>query len=159
MTIMKDKTSKSIRICCYVALFFCFIWAVSSSINLIANLFGDDASSIDWTKNTVLKVVILICYLSGIVAMIWLCIKAVLNTFKGLRENTVFPKSNVKLMFWIALADFAYLLGFWNLQILWDDNLTLTLSDTIFITPFFLLFFAFMYKVAADAVEENNLTI
>jgi hypothetical protein len=28
-----------------------------------------------------------------------------------------------------------------------------------FITPFFLLFFAFMYKVAADAVEENNLTI
>ena len=91
--------------------------------------------------------------------MIWLCVKAIFNTFKGLRENTVFPKSNVKLMFWIVLADFAYLLGFWNFQILWDDNLILALTDTIFITPFFLLFFAFMYKVAADAVEENNLTI
>ena len=156
---MKDKTLKNIRICCYIALAFCIVWAVSSAINLAANLFGDDASSVDWSENTIVKVVIIVCYVLGTITMIALCIKAVFNTLKGLRENTVFPRSNEKLIFWIALADFIYLLGFGNLPILWNDDMVFYLQHTNFITPFFLLFFAFMYKVAADAVEENNLTI
>ena len=106
-----------------------------------------------------MKIVVLICYIVGSIAMIGMCVKAVLNTLKGLRENTAFPRSNEKLLFWIALADFIYLLGFWNFQLLWKDDVVLALTDKNFITPFFLLFFAFMYKVAADAVEENKLTI
>ena len=62
-------------------------------------------------------------------------------------------------MFWIALADFVYLLGFNNLHILWNDDVVFQLQHTNLVMPFFLLFFAFMYKVAADAVEENNLTV
>ncbi|MBQ8957363.1 MAG: hypothetical protein IJ057_02490 [Bacteroidales bacterium] len=51
------------------------------------------------------------------------------------------------------------LFGHTNIATLWDDNLVLALVPENLITPFFLLFFAFMYKVAADAVEENNLTV
>ena len=91
--------------------------------------------------------------------MVALCIKVVVNILKGIRENTVFPKNNVKLMFWMALADFVYMLGFTNLPVLWSDKSLFYLQHTNFVTPFLLLFFAFMYKVAADAVEENNLTI
>ena len=76
-----------------------------------------------------------------------------------MRENTVFPRSNEKLMFWVALADFIRLLGSANFKILWDDDVVLLIAPENFVTPFFLLFFAFMYKVAADAVEENNLTV
>ena len=157
---MKDKTLKNIRSCCYFALAFCVIWAGVTVRYLIADVLGYDswARPIDWSESTVLKMIMLTLYIVGAISMIGLCIKAVLNTLKGLRENTVFPKSNVKLMFWIALADFVYLLGFSNLSVLWNDIL-FQLPHTVFVTPFFLLFFAFMYKVAAEAVEENKLTI
>lgn len=157
---MKDKTLKNIRSCCYFALAFCVIWAGVTVRYLIADVLGYDswARPIDWSESTVLKMIMLTLYIVGAISMIGLCIRAVLNTLKGLRENTVFPKSNVKLMFWIALADFVYLLGFSNLSVLWNDIL-FQLPHTVFVTPFFLLFFAFMYKVAADAVEENNLTV
>ena len=88
-----------------------------------------------------------------------LCVKVVINTMKGLRENNVFPHSNEKLLFWIALAVFVRLFGTSNFLTLWDDDLVLAIAPENLIVPFFLLFFAFMYKVAADAVEENNLTI
>ena len=158
---MKQKTWKGIRICSYVALAFCLVWAVSMVANFVVNVFGNTATShpVDWSQNTFMKVVVILCYVAGTIAMIGMCVKAVLNTLKGLRENTAFPRSNEKLLFWIALADFVYLLGFWNLQILWKDNVFFQLQSSNFVTPFFLLFFAFMYKVAADAVEENNLTV
>ena len=157
---MKEKTSKNIKLCSYIVLVFCAVWAVFMVVNLV-KMFGPDVSShpIDWSVNTTMKIVVLSCYLIGTLAMVSLCSLATLNTLKGLRKNTVFPRSNEKLMFWIAVADFVYLFGYWNLQMLWDDGLIIQLQHTNFISPFFLLFFAFMYKVAADAVEENNLTI
>lgn len=158
---MKDKTLKNIKLCCYIALALCLVWAAITVVNFVGNLFGPNASAhpIDWSKNTAMKIVVLACYVLGSVAMIVLCIIAVFNTLKGLRDNTVFPRSNEKLLFWIALADFIYLLGSWNFLILWKEDVYFQLTQANLITPFFLLFFAFMYKVAADAVEENNLTI
>jgi hypothetical protein len=158
---MKDKTIKNIRICCYVALVFCALWIVVMVNYLIADIlgYGPWPKAVDWSQNTAMKIAVLACYLPGAVAMIALSIKMVLNILKGIRENTVFPKSNVKLLFWMAFVDFVYMLGFTNLPNLWDDDVTFTLLHTNFVMPFLLLFFAFMYKVAADAVEENNLTI
>ncbi len=158
---MKDKTQKSIRICCYVALAFCALWAGLMVNYLIADIlgYGPWPKPVDWSDNALAKALILACYLLGTVVMIILCVKVVFNILKGIRENTVFPKNNVKLLFWLALADFVYMLGFSNLLTLWQDDLIFKLQHTNFVTPFFLLFFAFMYKVAADAVEENNLTV
>ena len=158
---MKDRTLRNIYLCCYIALAFCIIWAASSVINFTNIMFGKYASShpIDWSVNTTMRIIVFICYLLGSVAMVILCVKAVFNILKGLRQNTVFPRSNDKLMFWIALANFIQLFGAWNLQILWNDDEVLAITDKNIVTPFFLFFFAFMYKVAADAVEENNLTI
>ncbi|MBR7023575.1 MAG: hypothetical protein IKI09_08940 [Bacteroidales bacterium] len=158
---MKDKTLKNIKLCCYIALAFCLVWALLEIINLTFGMVGVQASThpIDWSQHMVVKIIIIACYALGFVSMITLCIIAVFNTLKGLRENTVFPRSNEKLMFWIALANIVYLLGSENFPLLWKENVVFQLHHTNFISPFFLLFFAFMYKVAADAVEENNLTV
>ena len=153
---MTNKTLKNIRICCYVAIVFCLVWAISSVINTVSSF---SSHPIDWPNGKMGKIFVLVCYAAGSIAMIGLCIKAVANVMKGVRENNVFPRSNEKLLFWIALADFVYLLGHLNLQVLWNEDLLFALTPDVFLTPFFLLFFAFMYKVAADAVEENNLTI
>ncbi len=158
---MNQKTWKCIHICCFVALAFCLVWAVSMVANFIVNVFGNAASShpIDWSQNTFMKVVVILCYVIGTIAMIGICVKIVFNTLKGLRENIAFPRSNEKLMFWIALADFIYRLSWANIPVLFQDDFALFFTGSILIMPFLLLFFAFMYKVAADAVEENNLTI
>ena len=158
---MTKKTIKNIRICCFVALAFCLVWAVSMSVNFIVNLFGNNATlhPVDWSQNIFFKGVIIFCYVVGTIAMIGMCVKVVINTLKGLRENIAFPRSNEKLMFWIALADFVCLFGSADFFLLWEDDVVFRLTHTNFVTPFFLLFFAFMYKVAADAVEENNLTV
>ena len=158
---MKDKTLKNIRLCCYVALVFCAVWIAIMVNYLICDLvgYGPWPHPVDWSQDTALKALIVACYLLGTVAMITLCVIVVINMLKGIRENIVFPKSNVKLLFWMALADFVYMLGFTNLPVLWSDKDVFLLQHTNFVTPFLLLFFAFMYKVAADAVEENNLTI
>ena len=153
---MTNKTSRNIHVCCYVALFFCLVWVISMVINAI---FLFSSKPIDWSNGTIRKIFVLVCYMAGSVAMIGLCVKAVINVMSGLREGVAFPKSNEKLMFWIALVDFFSLLGDANIAILWDNDLVLAIAPETLITPFFLLFFAFMYKVAADAVEENNLTI
>ena len=156
---MTNKTSKNIRICCFVALAFCLVWAISMVANFIVNVFGKTVHPIDWSQNTFMKVVVVFCYAAGTIAIIGLCVKVVFNTLRGLREDNAFPRNNEKLMFWIGLVDFVRLFGAANVATLWDDNLVLALVPENFVTPFFLLFFAFMYKVAADAVEENNLTI
>lgn len=158
---MTNRTSKNIRICCFVALTLCLVCVLSMLVSFYTNLFGSHSSShpIDWTQNSIKKVVVLVFYVVGTIAMAALCVKVVINTMKGLRENNVFPHSNEKLLFWIALAVFVRLFGTSNFLTLWDDDLVLAIVPENLIVPFFLLFFAFMYKVAADAVEENNLTI
>ncbi len=78
---------------------------------------------------------------------------------KGLRENLAFPKTNIKMLFWFVLVDFVYHLSYTNLRVLWDNHAVFRFNYENFLIPFFLLFFAFMYKIAADAVEENNLTV
>ena len=158
---MKDKTLRNIKICCYIALASCFVWACLMVRFLIIDLFKDGmlSHSVNWSENTAMKVIVLSCYLLGSVAMIALCVKAVFNVLKGIRDNTVFPRSNEKLMFWIALTSFMYMLSWSNIPVLFQEDFAFCFSGANLIIPFFLLFFAFMYKVAAGAVEENNLTI
>ncbi len=158
---MKDKTLKNIRICCYIALAVCGIWAVLAVINFFGILTGNATlpHAVNWSHRGTMKIVYFALYVLSTLSQIFLICLAVVNVFKGIRDNMVFPKSNVKLLFWLALVDFVYELCWTNLPILFDDGFVLQLVNTNFVTPFFLLFFAFMYKVAADAVEENNLTI
>lgn len=158
---MKGKTQKGIRVCAYIALVICIVWALYSIAYFIGLLSGivSFGEAVDWTRNSMVKAIYYVGSLASTIWVIGLCVKLVLNTFKGIRENTVFPQNNVKPLFWLALAFFLYLLCWSNTPILYDDGFVFRIMHTNFVTPFFLLFFAFMYKVAADAVEENNLTI
>ena len=152
---MKAITMRNIRICSYATLTFCSIWLLLIVPHFVF-LLGD--KNIDWSINRLWKTGLIVMYMVSAVASVFLCLKIVLNVFKGLRENTAFPKNNIGLLFWFALVFFIYLLCRANEQAFYDEVMFKLLPDT-FLIPFFILFFAFMYKVAADAVEENNLTI
>ena len=95
----------------------------------------------------------------SLAATVFLCVKAALNFLKGAREGVVFPQCNVKLFFWLALAYFAHRLLWGFHPFYFESDILFSIGHSIIVIPFCILFFAFMYKVAADAVEENNLTI
>ena len=158
---MKDKTLKNIRVCSFIALVLCILWAVFELSSFIGLFNGKSVvdEKVNWSRNGTIKIIFLGLYLLSTFAMVGLCFKIVFNTFRGLHEQVTFPQSNVKPLFWIALVDFVYRLCWINQPMLLQDDFVFAFNSTNFVTPFFLLFFAFMYKVAADAVEENNLTI
>ena len=156
-----NKTWMGIRICSYVAIILCAAWAVFYVFNFYGLLTskGWMSQEIDWSQNTLLKVSFLVVDVFCLAATIGLCVKAALNFLKGTREGVVFPKSNVKLFFWLALAYFSHRVCWSNHSIYFYGELRFAFGHTFIVIPFCILFFAFMYKIAADAVEENNLTV
>ena len=154
---MTNNTQKKICLCCYVALAFCGVYTVFMALHFIQLLNGKN--DIDWLQNGIVKLSFFSLYVISSFLMMGMWIKVVLNILKGLRESVVFPKNNVHLLFWLALVYFIYILCWSNQMILYHDEFAFRVQANNLIMPFFLLFFAFMYKVAADAVEENNLTI
>lgn len=164
---MKQKTFKSIRTVCIIALALCGIWALVMlghflTMSLAPNhdFFGEmvGLDIMDWSTHTIAKIIYFILYVISTIVMIWLCVKAVCNILKGIKEGVVFPKSNVKLFYWMALADFIYMVVNRNSTFLYGFN-SIYFNHDNFTTPFIILILAMMYKVASQAVEENNLTI
>ena len=158
---MTKKTEKRIKACCIFALVLCILWAAYELLYLIGLFtgWGVVKEKVDWMTNSVVKWAIFISYLLSMALLMGLCFKIVVNIHAGMCEHVAFPQNNVKLLFWFALADFIYRLSWANLPMLFQDDFVLYFTGSNLIMPFLLLFFAFMYKVAADAVEENNLTI
>ncbi len=158
---MKDKTQKNIRVCSIIAFVLCVLWTIFKMFYFVGLLTGKGgvAEKVNWSENNTIKIVYFILYLSSTVMMIVLCFKVIINVLKGLREQIVFPQNNVKPLFWLALDSFVYMLCWINQPLLYQGGFAISFVGTNFILPFLLLFFAFMYKVAADAVEENSLTI
>ena len=164
---MKQKTFKNIRTVCIIALAMCGIWALVMlghflTMSLAPNhdFFGKmvGLKIMDWSTHTKAKIIYFILYVISTIVMIWLCVKAVCNILKGIKEGVVFPKSNVKLFYWLALADFIYMAVNRNSTFLYGFN-SIYFNHDNFTTPFIILILAMMYKVASQAVEENNLTI
>ena len=158
---MKDKTNSAIHVFCIITLVLCILWAVFETFVFLGLLtgWGGVSEKANWSGNVSLKIVFLVIYFCSTVVLIRMCLKVIINTLKGVREHVAFPQSNVKPLFWLAAASFVYMLCWVNQPILNKDGFVIRFAGTNFILPFLLLFFAFMYKVAADAVEENNLTI
>ena len=164
---MKQKTFKNIRTVCIIALVMCGIWALVMlghflTMSLAPNhdFFGKmvGLNIMDWSTHTTAKIIYFILYVISTIVMIWLCVKAVCNILKGIKEGVVFPKSNVKLFYWLALADFIYMSVNRNSTFLYGFD-SIYFNHDNFTTPFIILILAMMYKVASQAVEENNLTI
>lgn len=159
---MKRNVFKKLRWFCYTALALCVLWGILYFGNMIRSFMGIDEwpmSRIDWAEQGVLKISILALHSLSIIVMIALCITMLINTLRKIREDIVFPRNNEKLLFWLVLVDFVYHLSHTNLRILWDNQAVFHINYEIMLMPFLLLFFAFMYQIAADAVEENHLTI
>ena len=84
-----------------------------------------------------------------------------INSTRRLKAGTLFPASNVGILFGCAAAHLFYKLATQNMPVLFEARRSITLDlgyDELLITTFICIF-AIVYKVAGMIAEENSLTI
>lgn len=99
-------------------------------------------------------------WLSGI-AFNLLMLAFAINSKRKLKAGTLFPASNVGILFGCAGAHLLYKIATQNMPVLFEARRSITLDlgyDELLITSFICIF-AIVYKIAGMIAEENSLTI
>ena len=105
------------------------------------------------------QIFILAARFVGITLLFALCCIFLYRTNKGLGEGDLFPKSNLPIIRWTALA--AALLAFVhsNYDAVVKGESELTLDSNTILIPLIVLLFAGLYKMAYLAAKDSKLAI
>ena len=158
---MKNSTQKSIKKLSVATIIIGGLTLAYAYWEMIAQLWVD--SYIDpLTWNPDIKgwqIFILTARFIGITALFTLCCIFLYRTNKGLKNGEIFPKSNICLIRWMALA--AALLAFvrCNYGAVVKGESALMIDSNVILVPLVVLLFAGLYKMAYLAAKDSNLAI
>ena len=156
---MKQDSIKSITAISVIIIFFC---ALSAAFvigqGLVAFISPTDVGVVWNDANKALQLLVAIGRPFGGAAFFVLITTFLIKTIKGLRSGILFPKSNVPILYFSALALFIYNFCYSNGGILTGKDALLIDTDDIGISMI-LVVFAMIYKIAVKVSEENSLTI
>ena len=161
---MNEKLTMTLKWLSYVALFFCFAWFVFLCYQSYHQAIDTTGSHIHWEakQNQVLFVsAVFILYFLLTLAMIGVCVAFILNTIRGIKNEELFPRKNIRLIFIAALLIF--------LQTVASDNLSqafivrgpgiISLTSNPFVQSLIVLIFGILYKMAHQVAAEHDLTV
>ena len=161
---MNEKLTMTLKWLSYVALFFCVVWFVFLCYQSYHQVFDTTGSHIHWEakQNQVLFVsAVFILYFLLTLAMIGVCVAFILNTIRGIKNEELFPRKNIRLIFIAALLIF--------LQTVASDNLSqafivrgpgiISLTSNPFVQSLIVLIFGILYKMAHQVAAEHDLTV
>jgi cytochrome c biogenesis protein CcdA len=161
---MNEKLTMTLKWLSYVALFFCVAWFVFLCYQSYHQVFDTTGSHIHWEakQNQVLFVsAVFILYFLLTLAMIGVCVAFILNTIRGIKNEELFPRKNIRLIFIAALLIF--------LQTVASDNLSqafivrgpgiISLTSNPFVQSLIVLIFGILYKMAHQVAAEHDLTV
>jgi cytochrome c biogenesis protein CcdA len=161
---MNEKLTMTLKWLSYVALFFCVDWFVFLCYQSYHQVFDTTGSHIHWEakQNQVLFVsAVFILYFLLTLAMIGVCVAFILNTIRGIKNEELFPRKNIRLIFIAALLIF--------LQTVASDNLSqafivkgpgiISLTSNPFVQSLIVLIFGILYKMAHQVAAEHDLTV
>ena len=161
---MNEKLTTTLKWFSYVALFFCAAWFVYLCYQSYHQVFDTTGNHIHWEakQNQVFFVsTVFGLYFVLTLAVIALCVAFFQNTIKGIQNEELFPKKNIKLIFIAALFIF--------LQTVASDNLSqafiakgpavIGLSSNPFVQSLIVLIFGVLYKMAHQVAAEHDLTV
>lgn len=161
---MNERLTTTLKWLSYVALFFCAAWFVYLCFQSYHQVFDTTGSHIHWEakQNQVFFVsTVFLLYFLLTLAVIGICVAFFLNTIKGIRNEELFPRKNIKLIFIAALIIF--------LQTVASDNLSqafitkgpavIGLSSNPFVQSLIVLIFGILYKMAHQIAAEHDLTV
>ena len=161
---MNEKLTMTLKWLSYVALFFCAAWFIFLCYQSYHQVFDTTGSHIHWEakQNQVLFVsAVFILYFLLTLAMIGVCVAFILNTIRGIKNEELFPRKNIRLIFIAALLTF--------LQTVASDNLSqafivrgpgiISLTSNPFVQSLIVLIFGILYKMAHQVAAEHDLTV
>ena len=161
---MNEQLTKALKWLSYVALFFCAAWFVYLCHQSYHQIFDTTGSHIHWEakQNQVLFVTtVFFLYVLLTLSVIGVCVAFFVNIIKGIRQEELFPRKNIKLIFIAVLLIF--------LQTTASDNLSqafivqgpavIGLSSNPFVQSLILLVFGILYKMGYQVAAEHELTV
>jgi hypothetical protein len=158
---MNNSTQRSIRNLSIAILAIGGITLIYTYVQMISQLWLNNFIT-PMTWNPEIKgwqIFILAARFVGITLLFALCCIFLYRTNKGLGEGDLFPKSNLPIIRWTALA--AALLAFVhsNYDAVVKGESELTLDSNTILIPLVVLLFAGLYKMAYLAAKDSKLAI
>ncbi|MCR4916416.1 MAG: hypothetical protein K6A96_11740 [Prevotella sp.] len=161
---MNGQLTKTLKWLSYVALFFCAAWFVYLCHQSCHQIFDTTGNHIHWEakQNQVLFVsIVFLSYVLLTLSVIGICVAFFVNIIKGIRQEELFPKQNIRIIFVAAFLIF--------LQTTASDNLSqafiaqgpavIELTSNPFVQSLILLVFGILYKMGSQVSAEHDLTV
>jgi len=161
---MTEKTFTQLRRLCYVALFLCVLYFFAICLNAYQEAFGISQEHVHWeeTHITWYHAIFFFGSLLSSLSIAALCITFVMNILKGIKQQILFPKKNISIIFTIAILSIFLTFFLDNesqaLQLIGHRREIKLCFDTLAM-PIAILIFGLMYKIGNTLFDENRLTI
>ena len=158
---MTNSTQKSIKRLSIATLIIGGLTLAYAYWEMIAQLWVDSyIYPLTWNPDIKgWQIFILAARFIGVTSLFILCCFFLHRTNRGLENGEIFPKSNICLIRWSALA--AALLAFvrCNYDAVVKGESALMIDSHVILVPLVILLFAGLYKMAYLAAKDSNLAI
>lgn len=161
---MTEKTFTQLRRLCYVALFLCILYFLAICFNAYQQAFGISKEHVHWEEIHIIwyHAIFFFGSLLSSLSIAVLCITFVMNILKGIKQQILFPKKNIPLIFAIAILSIFLTFFLDNesqaLHLIGHRREIMVCFDTLAM-PIAILIFGLMYKIGSTLFDENRLTI
>lgn len=157
---MKQNSIKSITAISIAIMVFCGVSAIMVIVQGIVGFVSPENVGVVWSDELInFQIVIASGRILGGAAFFCLITAFLVKTIKGLKNGILFPASNVRILYFSALA--LYISNFCcsNVGIMSGSESNLLLDTDDIAISLILVLFAMIYKIAVKISEENRLTI
>ena len=157
---MKQNSIKSITAISIAIMVFCGLSAIMVIVQGIVGFVSPENMGVVWSDELInFQIVIASGRILGGTAFFCLITAFLVKTIKGLNNGTLFPASNVRILYFSALALFISNFCCSNVGIMTGSASNLLLDTDDITISLILVLFAMIYKIAVKISEENRLTI
>jgi uncharacterized membrane protein len=158
---MNDKTQKSIKRLSVAILIIGGLALFYTYVKMVSQLFLNNfITPMTWNPEIRgWQIFILATYYVGVTLLFVLCCIFLYRTNRGLKNGEIFPKSNIPVIRWAALAVALYAFANCNYEEVVKGESVLMVDSSTILFPLIVLLFAGLYKMAHLAAEDSNLAI
>ena len=156
---MKTKGFKTLTTITAVAIFFCLLNAVWICVQSY-NLYTAENNFLTFDKEPRF-IYSAIFYSRVIFSPLYnaLLITFLVKQLVAIKKGTLFPRTNIRIIFLIAVCYFIGSFSHDNHALLHFQNNPIMIHDSTITYTLLFIIFGIIYKVAVDVAEENNLTV
>lgn len=166
---MEKTVIKSSKLACTLAMVLWSLHALVFVLRLMRyagvisfNVYmGIDIAPIKWYDDQEAQLaqwIELVGYIVTTIAVLYLTLRLIITTRRGLAARQLFTRSNARLLMWLVGIVFFNIFFTDNIGIIYGSKQVI-IRSAAFVSSFAILTAAMLYRIAVSVAEENDLTI